>query len=491
MTATAPRPGSIVTTRATPPSRTIPTATGPWFVVGTSDKGPLRPVMVSSMQDFINQFGQRVSYSLLYDSMETYFRNGGTAAVISRVVGPAALQASANLLDNAAGTSLVVKAKGPGAYGNTLRVTVAVSGAFTLTISDTVLGTLEVSPAFADQQSAVNWSMLSNWVDISLGASSNIPIAVSNAALTTGADDRTNITDAQWATALSRFTRDLGPGQVSAPGRTTATGKQQIRDHAAAFNRFALVDLIDSASSVTLQSGVTADVRGTNDRYVACFAPWVVIPGLTPTGTRTVPPSPLVAAKISQSDGMGNSPNRPAAGNDRGVADWIVGLSQPPFDNGNGVDVTRDTMYDSGVNQIVYRYGVYEIFGWRTAVDPLGTSQDWLNIGNARLAMAITARALKIAESYLLDEIDGFGHLFAQFAGDLTGMLMEYYIMGSLYGATPEDAFTVDVGPTVNTLTTIAARELHSQIGLRMSQDAELVYIDISKVPVNQSLASV
>lgn len=492
MSSTYPRPGAIVTTRTAPPPRTIPTDTGVWFVVGTTDKGPLRPVKIGSLQDFINNFGTRQTYSLLYDSLETYFREGGNSAYVSRVVGPAAVIASVNIADAGAVTSLVVRAKGPGAYANTLRVTVAaVTGGYTLTISDTALGVLEVSPTLADQNAAVAWSQNSQWVDISLGASANIPAAIANAPLAGGTDDRLAITDAQWATALGRFTRDLGPGQVSAPGRTSATGKQQIRDHAAAVgHRVALADLIDSATAATVMAAVTTDLRGTNDRFVAAFAPWVVVPGVVPGTTRIVPPSALVAAKIAASDGRGNSPNKPAAGAPLGIASWAIGLSQNPFDDGTGVDVTRDTMYAAGVNQIAFRYGTLEVFGWRSAVDPLGSMQDWVNFGNSRLNAAITARALAIIENYILDEIDGNGRLFGRLQGDLTAMLSEYYRLGSLYGATPEQAFTVDVGPSVNTLATIQNRELHALIGVRMSQDAELVFVEISKVPVSQALVA-
>jgi hypothetical protein len=145
-------------------------------------------------------------------------------------------------------------------------------------------------------------------------------------------------------------------------------------------------------------------------------------------------------------------------------------------------------MYSLGVNQIVLRYGNYQVFGWRTLVDPNGASQDWINAGNRRLTMAMTAKALAILETYILDEIDGQGRMFTRLKGQLVGMCAEYYTMGSLYGLTPEDAFSVDTGPQVNTLATIANREVHAAIAARMSPDAELVVLEISKIPVSQSL---
>lgn len=495
MSSAQPRPGSLVVNRASPPPRNIPTATDMMFTAGTSDKGPLRPISIVSLQDFINNFGARQTYSVLYDSMEAFFREGGVRATVSRVVGPSAVIASVALDGSSAGgpTSLTVSAKGPGAYANSLRATVVGGGTttpYTITISDTVLGTLEVSPTLADQNAAVAWSANSSWVDITLGAEASNPVAVSNAALISGADDRASITDAQWLASLNRFTRDLGPGQVTVPGRTTLVGQQQIRDHAANNNRYALVDLPDSPTTATLTAAAIA-LRGANDRWASAFAPWCVIPGVVPGTTRIVPPSTIVAAKIAANEAKGGSPNKPSAGYPDGALNYVMALSQPVYDAGSGVDVTRDLMYSAGVNQIASRYGVLEVFGWRTLTDELGVNQDWLNAGNARLNMAITAQALAIAENYILDEIDGDGRLFKSFQGDLTGMLMGFYQKGSLYGSSPEAAFQVNVDSTVNTPTTIANRELHAVISARMSPDAELVFIEVVKVPTTQVLATV
>lgn len=493
MSSAQPRPGSLVTVRTAPPPRTVPTDTDTWFVAGLTDKGPLKPVLVQSLQEFVNNFGTRQTYSVLYDAIETYFREGGARAYISRVVGPSAVIATLNLSDGS-GTSLVVKAKGPGAYGNTLRITVQNPGlggtpsSFSILVADTVLGSLEQSPDFTTQDQAVAWSQQSAWVDITLGATALIPVAVSAAALTTGTDDRSNVVDASWQTALDRFVKDLGPGQVTQIGRTTSTAHLSALAHAAANNRFALLDLPDSGTVATVTTATTT-LRGTaNDSFGMGFAPWVVIPGTVPGTTRIVPPSALAAAKIAANDGAGGSPNKAAAGFPEGVATFVIGLSQVPYDSGTGQDVTRDAMYSLGVNQIVLRYGNYQVFGWRTLVDPNGASQDWVNAGNRRLAMAMTAKALAIMETYILDEIDGQGRLFAQLKGQLTGMCSEYYNLGSLYGLTPEEAFIVDTGPQVNTVQSIAAREIHASIATRMSPDAELVVLEISKIPVSQSL---
>lgn len=497
MSATQPRPGVLVTTRTTPPPRTVPTDTGVWFVAGLSDRGPLKATLIRSLQDFINQFGTRQTYSVLYDALEDYFREGGAKAYIGRVVGPAAAIATKNLNDVGAAVSLVATAKGPGAYGNSITIQVVNPGAggtpssFSLVVTDPNYpgGQLvESSPDFTTQAAAIAWAQTSALINLALGASSNLPANAAAAAMAAGSDDRLNVTDTQWKNALNLFTRDLGPGQVTQIGRTTSQAYIDTLAHAMANNRTAILDLPDSPTIATVTGAVTGQ-RGSSgaDTVGAAFWPWVVIPGLTPGTTRIVPPSASVCAKIAQQD-SGGSPNQPAAGSPEGVLTYAIGLSQPAADNGTGQDVTRDSMYALGVNQIVYRYGNFEVFGWRTMTDPNGANQDWINLGNRRLAMAMTAQGLAIAENYILDEIDGQGKLFARFAGELTAMCSRFYDLGSLYGTKPEDAFFVDTGPTVNTPATIANRELHAAISARMSQDAELVVIEIAKVPVNQAL---
>jgi phage tail sheath protein FI len=497
MTATMPRPGSMVTIRTSPPPSTVPTDTATWFVAGLADQGPTGPVLIMSLQDFVTRFGPRVSYSVLYDAVELFFREGGNRLYISRVVGPGAIVATVNLLDNVAGISLVAKAKGPGAYGNTKRVTVQSPGAggtaasFSILVTDTGDATIsEQSPDFLTQAAAIAWSQQSSYINLTLGASALNPIAVAAAALTTGTDDRVNILDVHWRTALGLFSKDLGPGQVTQIGRTTTAAHTDTLAHAVANNRVAVLDLPDSPTVATITAAAVADRSAAtiNDTYGAAFAPWVVIPGLVPGTTRIVPPSALVAGKIAKMEANGGSPNKPAAGTPDGVSSFVIGLSQSQYDNGSGPDVTRDAMYTLGVNQIVFRYGNYQVFGWRSLTDPNGANQDWINFGNRRLAMAMTAQGLKIMEGFILDEIDGQNRLFSRLNGQLAAMCGTYYTMGSLYGPTPESAFSVVTDSTVNTPTTINNREIHAAIAARMSQDGELVVLEIAKVPVNQSL---
>lgn len=475
------RPGSVVTLRTTPSVVSLPTDTGVAFMAGQTDRGPLVAKKINSLNDFVNSLGARQSYSSLYDAVELFFREGGETAYISRAVGPSATSGTKNLLDSGSGVSLVATAVGPGAWSANYKVAVVAGvggGTFRVQVTDLSNVVLEDSGDLANQQAAIQWSKASNYIRLTLGATALVPAVVAAGVLSTGTDDRTNIVDANWLTALNAFTADLGPGQVLAPGRTSGTGHTQLRDHAEANGRVALLDSQDTPTSGTL----TGDATATPSRFAATFAPWLVIPGVNSTSiTRTVPPSAGIAGLIARNDPSLGA-DRPSAGN-AGIFRYVVDLSQPAWD-----DPTRQTLNLNGVNVIRRMFGSIRNYGWRSLANP-STDADWLDFGNGRLFMAISAQLEVVGENFVFDEIDGQnGETIGNFHSALAGVLLDYYNSGQLFGDTADEAFSVDTGPGVNTLTTIANNELHAVCAVKMSPMAELVAIEIVKTRVSDSV---
>ncbi len=251
MTATLPRPGDSVTV-TTSPFPTVPiTTTGTWFVAGLTEKGPLKALRVESLQDFVNKFGGRQSWSVLYDAIDEYFSDGGAQAYVGRVVGPANKVASHILEDASAGESLKAEAIGPGEYANNIKVKITkTSETF---VVEVLVGAVvvEISPVFTTQAAAVSWSQLSSYILLKLGASSLLP-KTQEVTLAGGEDNRAGIVDASWVTALNLFGKTLGPGQVSQAGRTTATAYANTLQHALEYNRFALLDAPQSGTVSTV-----------------------------------------------------------------------------------------------------------------------------------------------------------------------------------------------------------------------------------------------
>jgi hypothetical protein len=473
-------PGTTVTVRDTAPPRSAPTAADAWFVAGLTEKGPLTPNMVGSLDAFRALYGARQTYSILSDAVEAFFREGGTRLFVARVVGPAAVVATVNL-PGTTGTTMTARALGPGDYGNALSVVIAVGGTpgtYVVTVKSGGT-TVEVSPELVDEQAGIDWSQASSYIRLTKAGGTGDPTA-GTYALATGTDDRASILDAAWTAALDMFSADLGPGQVSMPGRTTAAAHAAILAHAAKTNRIGLLDAPDTPTVATLVAAATAARGTTNGRYGALLAPWGIAPGVIASTTRTIPPSAVMAALIATADRVG-TPNQPAAGRN-GQSSYLVGLTQTYS------DADRGTLNDGGVDVMRTVYGGVRAYGYRTLADPT-TEAAWLELSNARLFMAIRAEGAAIAESFVFAEIDGRGRTFSQLAGALVGMLVPYFEAGSLYGTTPAEAFAVDVGAQVNTPATIAARELRAVISLRVSHFAEVVALQIAKVPTTESLS--
>lgn len=483
-----PAPGVYLTTREGQPSGGVPTSVDVGFMVGVTEKGTLAPQLSTSFSEWQTKHGARnVNTQTAYDSAEFYFKSGGSRLYTSRVVGASAAIATIAVLDGAAATVFTANAKGPGAYGNDLNVVVRTNsqdaaipvGSYRLRVQTDAAVVLEESPDLLDKAAGLVWAQSSSqYIDLVDGASANDPAAATYS-LAGGNDDIAGINDARWLVALDQIPNTLGPGQVFAPGRTTSTGHGQLDAHALATNRIAVKDAADTAVVATL----TAQPAASRSRVGGVFAPWVNVSGVTVGTVRKIPPSAIVAAKCAYNDGIGISPNQPAAG-DYGKLGQVLSLAQPAW-----TAAERATLNAAGVNVIVNLYGDHMIFGWRTTAEPV-TDSKWVNLGNSRLKMAVAAIAEKVGLQFVFRQIDGQGRLFSEFQGSLVGeACMPFFLLGSLYGDTPEQAFSVDVGPSVNTPATIAANELRAVITLRMSPYGETVTIELVKLLTTEAVS--
>lgn len=480
------RPGVNITSRVAVPPRGAPTDTGVAFMAGLTERGRTdQAVLIRNMTEYGTHFGGRVSYGLLYDSLETFFREGGTEAYVARVVGPAATKDTITLNDAVAAPSIAVDSIGEGAVGLTAQVVAgSAAGTFVLVIA---LDGVEVERSYdlADPAAAVAWATASSYVRVrALGAGD--PAVIGATALATGDDQRGSITDTERATALSRFTKALGPGQVLYPGATTSSIAEALLEHAQANNRFALLDGADTPTSGTLTAAADAiralgTLAAEAEEFGMLLAPWILVPGLTRGTTRTVPPSALAAGLMARSDAETGNPNEAAAGS-AGESRYAVGLSQPEW-----TDALRETLNTKGVNVFRSVYGAVRLYGFRTLTDPV-TAPGYLAASNARLRMAISAEADALGEEFLFDQLDGRGVTIAKFNGGLAGILLKWWNLGALYGNTAEEAFAVDTGAAVNTPTTLSNNELRAVLSTRMSPFGEAVTMEIVKVAITESL---
>ena len=490
-------PGVYVNVTTAPPSPNGNAPTGTWFVTGSAAQGPTGvAIPVSSMSQYATYCGARTSTSAtIYDSLDEFFHDGGVQAFVSVVAGPSAVAASVVLQDTgtpSATNTLTVTAAGPGTWGNnvTIQVTAGTaSNSYVISVLNN--GSIVAqSPNLFVPQDALTWAsslpvyqVLVTFVNNgSAVAPPNNNPALGTFPLINGVDNFAGITETQWTNALTAFVQDLGPGQVSAPGHTTASGYLALDAHAVAYGRVALLDVADNASAATLVAqSTTFQASAQDSSYAAFFAPYIQIPGIystnpaaiSPVPIRTVPPSALAAALMAAND-QTNDANDPAAG-PNGQSTYAIGVTQNytaanlALLNGAGIDVSKI------VN------GVVTLYGYRsTSLDP-----NWVYLNNVRFRMQVENDFDAIGEQFMFNEIDGQGHLFSRFNAALAGRCQTYWTNGSLYGSTPAQAFQVNTGPQVNTPATIAAGQINAEVLLHMSQFGEFVTINVVKYLVN------
>lgn len=463
-------PGVITRSGEDPTSSSPAVDIGTWFVTGLAERGSItEPVLIRSISEYGTKLGARVTYGLLYDSLQTFFEEGGAEAYVGRVVGPTPVTATATAKTGGGESTLKISATSPGAWGNDIDVVIAASeGNNTYTVK--YLGTVvEESPAVADNTAAVTWAAGSDYVrfeDLGKGDP-----AAATKELASGDDDRANITEAQWTAALALFAADFGTGQVSAPGHTTAEGQTKVLLHGETHNRVAVLDGTDTHTVATLKSQATTLRALATARYGGLFAPWAVIPGLTTGTTRTVPYSAVEAGLMARNDGLGLNPNEPASG-ENGIARYATGLSQVAW-----TDTERGELNDAGVNVALIKFGKPRTYGYRTLVNPL-TLPTFVALSNARLTAFIKAKAAVIGERFKDKQIGR--KTPAKFGTAIEGEVLKPLLDDeALFGDTESEAYEVVIGEPVNTTESIGERKLAAKARVVESTFAEVIEIDI------------
>lgn len=473
-----PALGVTVTTSETPQSGGVPTNTSTAFIAGLADQGPATAQLVRSVPEYIAIYGPRsTTSSVLFDSLDAYFREGGVRAYVARVTDSTATTASVNLNDSGAHPTLTVSAKTPGVDGNNLLVAVAVTGtSFVLTITDSAGDVLETSPTLANQAAAIAWA--AQYVTVAaatgVGATTLNPVAVSATPLIGGANAN-DLTDNSYVAALTQFVLTLGPGQVLAPGRTSATVWNGLLSHAQANNRFACLDVADSPVASTLVAAIGTTGTAANASYGAFFASQVTVPGLTPGTTRTVPASAVGAALCASVSQTGND-NQAPAGQDWAL-EYVTGFTQTY----NQADT--QTLNNAGINTFANRYNTLCLFGFST---PISQSADLIfwQASASRERMALVAGAQAIAEPFLFNTLDGRNITLTAFKGQLQGLVARHWASNALYGLTAAEAGLVLVDPPANTPATEAAGQLNASLVVRISPFAQYVTINIASTPI-------
>lgn len=442
------------------------------FFVGFTEKGPNRPVRTFSLQGWEKVFGGPVENSALHKEIDLFFKGGGKAAVTMRRTGPNPVHASSTAKNGSAAEVIKIEADDVGAYGNTLKrqfiagehegVQLIILRGETALYHSADLTTQGAIVAFANETGVVTGHALAG---SGLPAVDGAPVALAG-----GTDDSGNSTDAQRKTALEAFDEREGPGQVAAPGDTTEAAHDQLREHAIAFDRIAVLDEPDSSNSATLVGNVLPQRTKTGADGTAAFAPWV-----TAADGSEVPPSGAVMGAIAAMDLAAGNPNLPAAGTN-GRLEQVTGLTQD-------FNLEARQALDAGGVNVIYNVdglGDIQIYGYDTLGDP-ATFPLTTALSNARLDMLLRWKARKIGAGLVIKEIDALGHLASKYHGDLDGMLKPFKGDGTIYD------YEIDT-ESVNNRTTAQEKKLNARMRVQRSQYAKWVTLEVTNVAITEAI---
>jgi hypothetical protein len=286
-----------------------------------------------------------------------------------------------------------------------------------------------------------------------------------------------------YTTALPLFDSRLGPGQLSIVGESPNSPAiyGAIQAHCDANNRIGLLDG-NHADLLTqwTQHGTDAQALSTMER-VGVFGSWATAvgpPGVVASAGRNIPASAIIAGLCNRVDQTGN-PGRAAGGRDFPLQ-YVTGFEYDPNDS------DRTSLFAKGVNMFANRWGTLENYGFVTPIfqgTPIASTPFW-QLNCARTRMFMVAQAQAIGENYYMRTLDGQGKLAAELQADLNVMCSDLWEADALYGDTKADAYTVNVGSSVNTSTTVANATLNATVEAKLSQYAIKVVINLVSVPV-------
>jgi hypothetical protein len=478
-------PGVVVTTATkSGPSASLRAPSSQVFMVGQAERGDTtKAIILNGMADVSTYLGDRPTYGSLYDQLKVYFDEGGTRAIVARVVGPAAAVGLLVLNDQngVAAPTLRVEAQNPGAWSSRLKAQVLAGFApNTFRIIITLDGQIvEDKTNMSTPTDAVNRFAQSPYVKVvnlasATAAPANNPAVVAATALSAGDDDRAAITGTHHTNALSRFTSDLGDGAVAIPGQTGAAVWTPLIDHCKANRRIALLASAVNETEANLKSAAST----IDSEFAGLFAPWVVVSD-GGYGTRNISPEGYVAAcrtRAHEQEGPWRAP-----GGEIAKANTVLDVADVfSTDSANSLDGAK-------VNVIRKIAGTVRLYGWRSLSNDVSNyaylkDRDFLN--------SLHVSAETVLEKYVFKTIDGKGQLLSDINSELVGLVDPYASAGALYpfynaaGEPVDPGYKVETGSTVNTRQVLAANEVRARLSVRISPTSGLVSLNIVKVNV-------
>lgn len=481
------RPGVFVEETLNP----LPPAVGPnsqsvAAFIGTSDRGPIAPTLITSWSQYTSLYGGWGSTNELATAVLLFFSNGGGSCYVRRTVGTGAQSATRDFNDRATSPepTLSIDSANPGTWGNDINVSIANStsgGAVDVTVFYNGTTTSDIVERYTDLTMGVNderylvgvINASSKYiVATDLGSEATginrLPVVATNQPLATGANGT--------AVTPSVITGDAGAFDVvsnslimNAPGVTETAAVNNLISYAT--NRgdaFVIVDGINGSVATQLTTAGTY----TPSPYAAVYYPRVLIkdPTSTVSGvTALVSPGGAIAGLYASTDASRGVFKAPA-----GLAARIAGaVSVTPLTNSE-----LDAMNSSAaaVNAIKYVTGSgIVVMGARTL---RATYVD--KYVPVRRTLIYLRKSLSDLTQFAVFEPND-EKLWRRINAACDSFLRDFWSQGGLRGATPTQAFFVKCDAETNPQSSIDNGVVNIEIGVALQRPAEFVVIKIGQ----------
>lgn len=448
-------------------------------ILGQAARGPVALRLVRSFAEYDRLFGLTAAGDgHLPHAVRGFFDNGGEQAVIGRIVGAGA-QAAQRVTGG-----LTLRAIGPGAWGNGIRVRIEAGAAGRMRLR-VALSAPGADPAADPFDPASGAAMVEDFpalsfVDAAAAASSIAQVAHASALIAPewdsgggapvpagtcaldGGQDGAAIGAADHDAALTLL-EDVAWQDVSlilAPGAESAVVDRLIAHCDAHRDRMAIIDCTQAEAS----GGAIAVPPPWDSSRAALYLPWLIVGDINSGADRMVPPSGHVAGIYARTDRERGVHKAPAN-------EVVLGIRRFSRTITAG---EQERLNPAGINVLRFFAGRgYRVWGART----LSRDPEWKYVNVRRYAQFLE-RSIERGTRFAVFEPNGpaLWAAMRQVTGDF---LQQQWQTGALMGVKARDAYFVKCDPTTMTQADRDAGRVIMEIGLAITRPAEFIILRI------------
>ncbi|MFE7427767.1 phage tail sheath family protein [Streptomyces sp. NPDC057545] len=477
--------------------------------VGFAATGPFhRPTLVTSWDQYVQTFGTYAPDTYLTLAVHGFFANGGGAAYVVRVGGPAQDSAGGSATAAAASAALggfLVSAR-PGTSGD-LSVEVADAEGenppedrFRLLVrqSGKVVETFDVSIRKSVKGYLVTQARQSKLIEVveqpgtaqSRPENQVLPLSPAASGPGTGAvrigpaeflGDASERTGLAGLEAIDEITMVAVPDLMSAHqrGDIDAEGVKTVQlaliSHCEQMgDRVAVLDTPPGMGAQRVRTWRNDDT-GFDSRYATVYYPWINVFDPAAGRNSLMPPSGHVAGVWARSDGERGVHKAPANEVIRGALDLEIRLSKGE----------QDLLNPIGVNCVrAFPGRGIRIWGART----LSSDPAWRYLNVRRLFNYLEESILLGTQWVVFEPNDD--RLWSSIRRNVTAFLTEEWRRGALFGRTAEEAFYVKCDRDNNPQESIDLGQVVCEIGVAPVKPAEFVVFRLAQFSDSTSLVN-